>query len=123
MAKPARKWAILALIAPCSLAGCAFVPRSQLEECHRVSRGLETETSRLKDSLLTLRNQNHDLSQRAVDDAQRISQLEEVNQGLQRSVVAYQKDRDRIASGYDRIKSQLQDTAPAPAPARQAARD
>ncbi len=119
MAKPVWKRAILGLFAPWALAGCALVPRSQLDECHRASRGLEVETARLKDSALTLRNQNRDLSQRAVDDAQRLAALEESNQALERSVVAYQKDRDRIAATFERLKSQLQDASPP----RQAGRD
>lgn len=119
MAKPAWTWAILGLTAPWSLTGCAFVPKSQLEECHRVSRSLEVETARLKDSVLTLRGENRDLSQRAIDDAQRIASLEEANKGLEKSVVAYQQDRDRIAAGYNRLKSQLQETPPP----RQARRD
>ena len=112
MAKPAWTRAFLGLTAPWALAGCALVPRSQLDECHRLARSQEVENARLKDSVLTLRGENRDLSRRAIDDAQRLAALEEANQALERSVVAYQQDRDRLAAGYDRLKSQLQATPP-----------
>ena len=119
MAKAAWRRAFVGLSAPWALAGFALVPRSQLDECHRLARGQEVENARLKDSVLTLRGENRDLSRRALDDSKRIASLEEANQALERSVVAYQRDRDKIAAGYDRLRSELQATPPP----RQASRD
>src|SRR5262245_32889008 len=64
------------------LAGCAMVPESRLADCRQRTQALETESSQLKDELFGLRNQNRDLSQRAVDDARRLKDLEEANQRL-----------------------------------------
>ena len=54
-----------ALIAP----GCAFVPRTRLDDAQKVVQSLRTENAQLRDVSVTLKTQNQDLTQRAVDDA------------------------------------------------------
>ncbi|MGC8640924.1 MAG: hypothetical protein ACP5XB_13735 [Isosphaeraceae bacterium] len=110
---PRRKKALpgklpLALTALALLAsGCQLVPRSQLDECHRLSQTLRSENARLKDQMLALRSDNQDYSERAVDDARRIAQLETVNQRLETSVQAYQDDRTRLESAYKELLATL----------------
>jgi chemotaxis protein MotB len=89
------------------LAGCSFVPKSRLDECHRLSQTLQAENDRLKNTTISLRSQNQDLNQRAVDDARRHRVQEEEIQRLVQSVSAYQDDRDKLAVAFDRIKSQI----------------
>jgi chemotaxis protein MotB len=88
-------------------AGCALVPKSQLDECHKLSRSLQAETSQLKDASLNLRAHNQDLAQRAVADGQRIEELEQVNRRLERSIAAYQEEREQMAASLERIKRQI----------------
>ena len=63
-------WAALGLCA-----GCALAPRSQVEECHQLSRTLRSENARLKDQLLVAQAQNRDFADRAEDDARRLAKL------------------------------------------------
>jgi chemotaxis protein MotB len=89
------------------LAGCSFVPKSRVDECHRLSQSLQAENDRLKNTTVTLRSQNQDLNQRAVDEARRLRVQEEEIQRLVESVSAYQQDRDQLAAAFERIKSQI----------------
>jgi chemotaxis protein MotB len=90
-----------------ALAGCSFVPKSRLDECHRLSQTLQVENNRLRDTSISLRSQNQDLNQRAVEDARRLRVQEEEIQRLVQSVSAYQEDREQLAAAFDRIKSQI----------------
>lgn len=123
MATPVRMRATLrlaaALATASAAAGCAFVPRAQLDDCHKLSRTLQAETARLKDANVSLRSRERDLAERSVDDARRIAALEEANQRLESSILAYQQDRDRLAAAFDRIQADLQ----APPSPQQARRD
>jgi chemotaxis protein MotB len=89
------------------LGGCVFAPRSRLDECHRLSQTLQAENNRLKDTAVSLRSQNEDLNQRAVDDARRLRVQEEEIERLVQSVSAYQQDRDQMVAVLERIKSQI----------------
>jgi chemotaxis protein MotB len=91
----------------CGLAGCSFVPQARLDDCHRLSQTLQAENARLKDTTVSLRSQNQDLNQRAVDDARRLRLQEEEIQRLAESVTAYQEERDQLAAAFERIKSQI----------------
>jgi chemotaxis protein MotB len=106
-----RSWIALCGL---GLAGC-MVPKSRLDECHHLSQTLQAENNRLKDTAISLRSQNQDLNQRAVEDARRLRVQEEEIQRLVQSVSAYQEDRDQLAAAFDRIKSQIR-TAPGPGP-------
>lgn len=89
------------------ISGCSFVPKSKLEECHRVSQNLRADNNRLKDVALDLRSQNQDLSQRAVEDARRLSAQDEAVERLERSVAAYQSERDKMAAAFEAVKRQV----------------
>ncbi len=109
-----RQWrwiaAGLALAGP---SGCAWVPQSRLEECHQYSQTLQAENDRLKDSTLSLRSQNRNLNQRAVEDARRLRVQEDEVERLSQSVTAYQQDRDQLAAAYERLKGEIRSTATA----------
>src|SRR5262249_27241182 len=95
----------------CLAVGCGLVPKARLEECHKQCQSLQAETNQLKDITLKLRSHNQDLAQRAVDDARRIKALDEVNARLERSVLAYQSERDEMAAAFERFKAQLRASA------------
>jgi outer membrane protein OmpA-like peptidoglycan-associated protein len=89
------------------LTGCSFVPKSKLDECHNVSVTLRAENTRLKDVALDLRAQNQDLTQRAVDDSRKLAAQEEAVTRLEKSVTAYQAERDKLAAAFETIKRQV----------------
>jgi hypothetical protein len=100
------------------IAGCSFVPQSRLDDCHLRSQALQSETARLKDEAFSLRNQNRDLTQRALDDAHRVRALEEANQRLERTVTAYQEERDKMVEAFDQLNRQIQAAADDTSPPR-----
>ena len=69
---------------------------------------LEAENTRLKDQTLDLRSQNQDLTQRAVDDSRKITVQDEAVERLEKSVQAYQAERDKLAAAFETIKRQVQ---------------
>ncbi|MGE3821463.1 MAG: hypothetical protein AB7I30_18795 [Isosphaeraceae bacterium] len=87
--------------------GCGVVPRSKLDECHRLSQTLRSENGRLKDATMALRSRNQDLSERAVDDARRLTAQDEALQRLEKSVIAYQSERDALAAAFNELKRQV----------------
>lgn len=103
---PGRLPVLLAVAALCG-PGCRLVQRGELDDCHRLSRTLRSENARLKDQMLALRSQNQDYSERAVDDARRLAQLEAANQRLETSVQAYQGERTRLESAYKELQASL----------------
>jgi hypothetical protein len=84
-----------------------MAPRQELDDCHRLSQTLRSENANLKDQVLVLRTQNQDLSERAVDDARRLTQLESSNQRLETSVQAYQDERTRLEAAYQELRACL----------------
>jgi chemotaxis protein MotB len=99
--------AIGAVLAALQASGCSLIPKGKLDECHRVTQTLRAENSRLKDVALDLRAQNQDLSQRAVDDANRIAAQEEAVERMEKSVQAYQAEREQLAAALEVIKRQV----------------
>jgi chemotaxis protein MotB len=93
------------------LVGCSVVPKSRLDDCHRLSQALQVENAQLKDVKLSLQAQNQDLTLRAVDDGRRIKVQDESIRRLERSVTAYQSERDQLSAAFDRMKQQLQASA------------
>jgi chromosome segregation ATPase len=87
--------------------GCRVAPRQEVDECHRLSQTLRSENAALKDQMLALRSQNQDFSERAVDDARRLAQLESSNQRLETSVQAYQDERTRLETAYKELRASL----------------
>ncbi|HWE39534.1 MAG TPA: OmpA family protein [Isosphaeraceae bacterium] len=86
------------------LAGCALVPRSDLEESRRRERALRSEVAQLRSEALALRATEQNLTRRAVDDDRRVRELEEINARLERSVAGYQAERDRLVRDFDRLE-------------------
>ena len=111
---------VVGMAVACPSAGCSFVPTSRLDDCHKLSQTLQAENSRLKDLALKYRSQNRDLTQRAVDDADRLRKQDEAIARLEQSVQAYQDEREQMAAALERIKGQIQASADPPAspPAR-----
>lgn len=88
-------------------AGCGNLPREQLAQCQDRSQLLQVEASRLKDESTQLRAKNRELAQRAVEDARRLRGLEEANRRLEKSVVAYQDERDQVQRVFNDLKREL----------------
>jgi hypothetical protein len=110
--RAARRLLILGTLTLCS--GCAIVPRSQMDECQRLSQTLRSENARLRDQVLSLQNQNRDYADRAVDDSRRLSVQDEAIERLERSVQAYQDERARLESAYKQLTSNLDVTGSRP---------
>jgi hypothetical protein len=110
-ARPSRLLFGLMVMAAAWGEGCANSPRARLTDCERLIQAVRTENAQLKDVVLKLRTHNHDLAQRSVDDAKRIRVLEKANRRLEQSVLAYQDERDRLATAFEQFKSQLQAAA------------
>lgn len=107
--RPPMRWVfVLALGCALPLAGCSMVPRAQLEKCHALSRTLQADNSQLKNQYASLKSEHDDLAQRADDDARRLKAKEEENQRLLASVEAYQADRDKLATEFNRVKRLVQ---------------
>jgi len=87
--------------------GCRMAPRQEVDDCHRLSQTLRSENAGLKDQMMALRSQNQDFSERAVDDARRLAQLESSNQRLETSVQAYQDERTRLETAYKELRASL----------------
>jgi hypothetical protein len=92
-----------ALLAP----GCAFVPKSRFDEAQKLVQSLRTENAQLKDSTLTLKVQNQDLAQRAVDDGKAIRALEVANGQYEQSIQGYQDEREQLQAAFRELKGQL----------------
>jgi hypothetical protein len=97
------------LAAACSIVvpGCSVVPRSQVAECQQVSQTLRAENARLKDRVLALQSQNRDYADRAVDDLRRLAAQDQAIDRLERSVEAYQSEREKLAEAYAQVTAGL----------------
>lgn len=89
------------------LAGCSTVHRSKLDECHTLSRTLQSENSRLKDMVLSQKSEYEDLAQRADDDARRLAAKDEENKLLHKSVLTYQDELEKVGVELNNIKSKI----------------
>ncbi len=104
-------------------AGCeALGDRTTLSNFRVQARSLQAENDRLTESSTRLRAENQDMSERALDDARRISRLEADIHRLEQSVLAYQQDRERLAADFAKLKRGLAVSADdLDTPSRQAA--
>jgi predicted RNase H-like nuclease (RuvC/YqgF family) len=93
------------------LAGCSFVPKSRLEDSRLRVQALQAENARLKDQALALRNQNRDLTQRALDDAHRQRALEEANARLEHNLAVYQDEREQMIAAFESLRQEIQAAA------------
>ncbi len=105
--RPRPPLAILLLASAALAPGCAFVPKSRFEEAQKLVSSLRSENAQLKDSTLTLKVQNQDLAQRAVDDAKAIRALEVANGQYEQSIPGYQEEREQLQSAFRELKSQV----------------
>jgi hypothetical protein len=87
--------------------GCAFVPKSRLDEAQKLVTTLRADNARLKDSTLSLKVQNQDLAQRAVDDGNAIQALEVANAQYERSIQGYQEEREQLQAAFQELKAQV----------------
>jgi uncharacterized transporter YbjL len=87
--------------------GCAFVPEKKYEDSRLQIQALRAENEQLRDVVLNVRSQNRDLSLRAVEDARRLRAQEAAIRRLERSVQAYQEDRDAMIALLDQINAEL----------------
>jgi hypothetical protein len=102
------RWPLWLLVLSSALgAGCTVVPRSRLDESRRLTQALRAENARLKDEVVALQGQNRDLGDRAVDDQRRLAARDEAVERLERSVRAYQDERDRLAEAYEQFTAGL----------------
>ena len=106
-------WSSLIVAAGVAMAplGCGFVPKTRLDDATKLVQGLRTENAQLKDTNLGLKVQNQDLTQRAVDDSQAIQGLETAQARYEKSIQAYQEDRDRLRSAFNDLKDQVRSTS------------
>lgn len=101
------RWLLLIQIA--ALPGCSSWRRpGASNDADRLTRVIHTENARLKDLVVQLRSSNEDMAQRALDDAARITNLEESNRALSTSVAAYQAERERMARSFQTLQQQVQ---------------
>jgi chromosome segregation ATPase len=107
--RPRPPLAAFALLACCAMLaqGCAFVPKSRFEEAQKLVQSLRAENAQLKDSSLTLKVQNQDLAQRAVDDAKAIRALEVANDQYEASIEGYQDEREQLQAAFSTLKNQV----------------
>ncbi len=109
MVKPSRWLRLIHLGLAClgTLAGCSVVPRTQMEDCRKLSRSLQADNARLKGMILSQKTQYEDLAQRADDDARRLKSQDQEIQKLMTSIQGYQDEREQLARGVERLKSQI----------------
>lgn len=103
-------WPFLAMLAVSALAasGCSpFGTRQRLDESRRMIQTLRAENSQIKDRMLSYQDQNRDYSERAVDDARRLTRQEEAIERLERSVLAYQRERDDLETAFRELRDNL----------------
>lgn len=86
------------------LSGCRAVPGDKFDNCRRTNETLRTENARLRDQTVALGAQTRDMSERAVDDARRLRSQERAIAQLEKSVHAYQDERDELEVAVKRLK-------------------
>ncbi len=99
--------------------GCAFVPKSRLDDAAKVTQTLRSENALLKDTALSLKGDNTDLTRRALDNGRKIATLEDANTRLETSVQAYIDEREDLNDAFQRFKRQAQASVVVPSSALQ----
>lgn len=89
-------------------AGCGFVPEGRLDECHKMTRTLQSEMSRVRDKYVSLQSENTELTLRAQEDGAQLRAIEELVEHYRLSVTELQKDRDELAKAVQKFKSGLE---------------
>ena len=102
---------ILTLAPALAMPGCAVVPKSRFDEAQKLVQSLRSDNAQLKDSALTLKVQNQDLAQRAVDDAKAIKALEVANGQYEQSIQGYQDEREQLQAAFRDLKGQARSSS------------
>lgn len=102
-----RRPSIATTLIALGLVGCTAVPRGRLEESRQQILSLRAELAQTKDQAARLRTQNREIAARSVEDVRRLSALEEANERLEQSVIAYQEERDQYASSFEAIRREV----------------
>lgn len=95
----------------CLALGCGALPHSQLAECRQRSQALQAEATQLKNEALGLRDRNRELAQRAIEDAHQIHTLKQSNSRLEKSLLAYQEERNRLVEAFEQLQNQIRTAA------------
>ena len=106
----AARVAALLIVSGAIAPGCAFVPKSRLDDAQKLVRSLRTDNAQLKDVAVSLKAQNQDLAQRAVDDARALQALETANDQYAKSIEGYQEDREQYQAAFREIKGRVGST-------------
>jgi hypothetical protein len=115
-----RNVLLLAIVLLPRLSGCSTSARRQLADSRQRIETLQAQSDQLRNETLTLRNRNRELSQRAVDDALKLRDLEQANARLEQSIVGYQDERRQITRAFEQFQSQVHRQAMAEDPTPQA---
>jgi hypothetical protein len=102
--RPLTARAAVALACALLGSGCAFVPRTRLDDAQKLVGGLRSDNAQLKDLAVNLKAQNQELAQRAVDDARALRALEDANGQYERSIQGYQDDREQYQSAFRELR-------------------
>jgi len=96
------------------LAGCAVVPRAQLEQSRKFSQALQAEVIQRRDLETRLRAQNSDLEARAVADLKQVNSLEDYIERQERAIAELRDDRDRMEADLERVLRVVREPSTAP---------
>lgn len=102
----------VSMLALATLSGCRSVPSEKFDNCRRLNDTLRIENARLRDQTIALTAQNQDMSERAVDDARRLRAQEQAITQLERSVHAYQAERDELEVAVSQLKRAVTNGSP-----------
>jgi chemotaxis protein MotB len=115
--RPPAAMARFGLAVVLGLAGCSMVPKSRVDDCAKVAQALRAENAQLKDSTLSLKGENADLTQRALDDGRKIAALEDANSRFESSVQAYIDEREGLNESFQKFRRIAQAGAKSPSTA------
>jgi hypothetical protein len=91
--------------------GCAGFSPNRLDDCRLRVQSLQSENEQLRDVASNVRNQNREMAMRALDDSRRIRAQEVAIARLERSIAAYQDERDQMAALLDEVRGQVRTAA------------
>ncbi len=99
------------LLVAASASGCSLGQNERDAQAQKLVQTLRADNARLQDSALSLKVQNQDLAQRAVDDSRSIQALETANRQYEQSIQNYQDDREEYRAAFRDLKGQVGPTS------------
>jgi hypothetical protein len=93
--------------------GCSGFSHNRIDDCRLRVQSLQSENEQLRDVVSNVRNQNRDMAMRSLDDARRVRTQEEAINRLERSISAYQEERNRMAALLEDIQGQVRSASSA----------